>query len=56
MVDAPVVPWGKVAAVTGGLVALAVVVRGVTGMVRIALGEARYRANDPDVWLKRLVR
>ena len=52
MADADEVPWAMLAAVAGGMVALAVVVRGVTAVVRIALGEARYRANDPDAWLK----
>ena len=52
MADTDQVPWGMVAAVAGGLVAVAVVVRGVTGVVRIALGEARFRASDPDTWLK----
>lgn len=52
MADVEEVPWGRLAAVAGGVVALAVVVRGVTAVARIALGEARYRASDPDVWLK----
>jgi hypothetical protein len=52
MADTDEVPWAMVAAVAGGLVAVAVVVRGVTGVVRIALGEARFRASDPDTWLK----
>ena len=52
MPDADEVPWGMLAAVAGGLVALAIVVRGVTAVVRIAVGEARYRASDPDAWLK----
>jgi hypothetical protein len=52
MADADEVPWAMLAAVAGGVVALAIVVRGVTGIVRIAVGEARYRANDPDAWLK----
>jgi hypothetical protein len=52
MADTDMVPWGTVAAVAGGLVAVAVVVRGVRGAVRIALGEARFRASDPDTWLK----
>src|SRR6188472_1599609 len=52
MPDTDDIPWATVAAVAGGLVAVAVVVRGVTGVVRIALGEARFRASDPDTWLK----
>jgi hypothetical protein len=52
MTDADEVPWGMLAAVAGGVVALAIVVRGATAVVRIALGEARYRAGDPDTWLK----
>ena len=52
MADADEVPWGMLAAVAAGAVALAIVVRGAIGVVRIALGEARYRANDPDAWLK----
>ena len=52
MSDTDEVPWAMLAAVAGGVVAVAVVVRGATGVVRIALGEARYRANDPDAWLK----
>jgi hypothetical protein len=52
MADAGEVPWVTLAAVAGGLVAVAVVVRGATGVVRIALGEARYRASDPDAWLR----
>jgi hypothetical protein len=27
-------------------------VRGVGAAVRLALGEARFRASDPDTWLK----
>jgi hypothetical protein len=46
------VPWNTVAIVAGGVVAAAIVLRGVVGIVRIALGEARYRARDPDAWLK----
>ena len=38
MADTDEGPWAMVAAVAGGLVAVAVVVRGVTGVVRIALG------------------
>jgi len=52
MPDTDDIPWATVAAVAGGLVAVAVVVRGVVGVARIALGEARFRANDPDTWLK----
>jgi hypothetical protein len=52
MADADEVPWGMLAAVAGGVVVLAVVKLGVTAVVRIALGEARYRANDPETWLK----
>ena len=52
MADADEVPWVMLAAVAGGVVALAIVVRGVVAVVRIALGEARYRASDPDAWLK----
>jgi hypothetical protein len=52
MADTDEVPWGTVAAVAGGLLAAAIVVRGVVGVARIALGEARFRANDPDTWLK----
>ena len=52
MADTVEIPWGQLAVVGGGLLVLAVVVRGVTAVVRIALGEARYRAGDPDVWLK----
>jgi len=52
MANADEVPWAMLAAVAGGVVALAVVVRGVTAVVRIAMGEARYRASDPDAWLK----
>ena len=52
MPDTDDIPWATVAAVAGGLVAVAVVVRGVTGVVRIAPGEARFRASDPDTWLK----
>ena len=37
MPDTDDIPWATVAAVAGGLVAVAVVVRGVTGVVRIAL-------------------
>jgi hypothetical protein len=56
MADADEIPWGTLAAVAGGVVALAVVVRGVTAVVRIALGEARYRASDPDTWLRWVAR
>lgn len=52
MADTDAVPWGTVAAVAGGLLAAAVVVRGVVGVARIAFGEARFRASDPDTWLK----
>jgi hypothetical protein len=52
MANTDEVPWGMVAAVAGGVVALAIVVRGVIAVVRIAFGEARYRAGDPDTWLK----
>ncbi|HEY6576131.1 MAG TPA: hypothetical protein VI029_14615 [Mycobacterium sp.] len=48
MADDVEVAWIKLTAVVGGVVALAVVVRGVSAVVRIALGEARYRAGDPD--------
>jgi hypothetical protein len=56
MADADEIPWGTLAAVAGGMVALAVVVRGVTAVVRIAFGEARYRASDPDTWLRWVAR
>jgi hypothetical protein len=52
MADPVEVPWVQVAVVAGGLLVLAVVVRGVTAVARVALGEARYRARDPDAWLK----
>jgi hypothetical protein len=52
MADTVEVPWAQLAAVAGGVLALAIVVRGVTAVARIALGEARYRASDPDTWLK----
>jgi hypothetical protein len=52
MADTDEVPWGMLAAVAGGVVALAVVVRGAVAVVRIAVGEARYRASDPDRWFK----
>ena len=54
MADTDEVPWAMVAAVADGLgVAVAVVGRGVTGAVRIALGEKRASgASDPDTWLK----
>lgn len=52
MADAVEVPWVQLAAVAGGLIVLAVVVRGVSAVARVAIGEARYRANDPDAWLK----
>jgi uncharacterized membrane protein len=54
MADTDEVPWAMIAAAAGGLVAVAVVVRGVVGVTRIALGEARFRASDPDTWLKRI--
>ena len=56
MADGDEVPWGKVAAVAGGVVSLAIVARGVRGLVRIAFGEARYRASDPDTWLRWVAR
>ena len=37
-------------------VSLALVARGVRGLFRIGFGEARYRANDPDTWLKWVAR
>ena len=52
MADAVEVQWVKVAAVAGGLLTLTIIVRGVSAVARIALGEVRYRANDPDAWLK----
>jgi len=52
MTDDLELPWVKLAAVAGGVLALAVVVRGVTAVARIAWGEASYRAGDPDTWLK----
>jgi hypothetical protein len=52
MADTVEVPWVRLAVVGGGLLALGLVVRGVTAVARIALAEARYRAGDPDTWLK----
>jgi hypothetical protein len=52
MADTDMVPWGTVAAVAGGLVAVAVVVRVVRDTLPLPLGEARFRASDPDTWLK----
>ena len=40
------------AGVAVGAVALAVVAGGALAVVRIAVGEVRYRASDPDAWLK----
>jgi hypothetical protein len=50
--DADEVPWATVAAVAGGVVAMAVGIRLVVAAVRIAVGEARYQAADPDNWFK----
>jgi hypothetical protein len=52
MTETVEVPWVKLTAVVGGVLALAVVVRGVIGVVRIAIGEARYKAGDPDTWTR----
>jgi hypothetical protein len=52
MTDAAPFPWVKLTSIVGGLAVLTVVVRGVTGVVRIALDEARYRVEDPDTWVK----
>jgi hypothetical protein len=52
MADAEQVPWATLAGVAVGAVALAVVARGALAVVRIAVGEVRYRASDPDAWLK----
>jgi hypothetical protein len=52
MPDAEEVPWGTLAAVAGGVVALTLVLRGIRGLVRITVGEARYRYSDPDKWFK----
>jgi len=52
MTDELELPWIKMAAVAGGVLTLAVVARGMVAIGRIAVGEARYRAGDPDTWLK----
>ncbi len=52
MVDEVEVPWGKLAAVACGALVLAGVVRGAYAISRVAVGEVRYRAADPDAWLK----
>ncbi len=51
MAAADEVPWGMLAAVAGGVLAFEIVRRGVKSAVRIALGEARYRVDDPDTLL-----
>ena len=52
MPDADEVPWGTLAALAGGALALAIVLRVVKSLVRISVGEARYRYSDPDAWFK----
>ena len=48
----PDVPWGKVAAVVGGLVALRLTVGGVVAVVGVAYREAKDRLFDAS-WLPR---
>ena len=50
--NVPEVPWGKVAAILGGLVALRLTVGGVVGLVRVAYREAKDRLFDAS-WLPR---
>jgi hypothetical protein len=43
MENVPDVPWGKVAAVAGGLVVINLTFRGVSALVSMFSNEARYR-------------
>ena len=45
-VTLPEVPWGKVAAIAGGVAAVGLTVRGVVGLTRVAFNEVRYRIFD----------
>ena len=56
MADVEEGPWGKVAGLAAAALTVALILRGIRGLVRIAFGEARYRANDPDTWLKWVAR
>ena len=53
MDDAPNLPWGKIAAVTGTVVVVTLVVRGAAAVVSLATDEARYRLQSgvlPKGW------
>ena len=43
MENAPTVPWGKVAAIGGVLLGIALTIKGMSALVSMASHEARYR-------------
>jgi hypothetical protein len=53
MDDVPDVPWGKIAAVAGALLAIRLTIKGVSGLASLASHEARYRMHSghlPKRW------
>jgi hypothetical protein len=49
MENVPTVPWGKVAAIGGSLLAIALAIKGVSALVSMAAHEARYRLQSGQV-------
>jgi hypothetical protein len=43
MENADAVPWGKVAAIAGSLLAIFLTIKGISALVSMASNEARYR-------------
>jgi hypothetical protein len=53
MDDVPDVPWGKIAAVAGALLAIRLTIKGVSALASLASHEARYRMHSghlPKGW------
>jgi hypothetical protein len=46
MENVPDVPWGKIAAVAGVLVAIRLTIKGVSALFSLAFHEARYRLDS----------
>jgi hypothetical protein len=52
MADHVEIPWGRFAALAGGVVALTLLARCASTLVRIALDEVDYRIVDPQAWAR----
>ena len=54
MKETPAVPLVHLVALAGGLVVVAIAVRGISAAIRVALEELDYRAGDLESWFRGL--